>query len=83
MTQYIAAFAFLLFGFGFMALMLHFSQYKKRKSTCCGDVFDSFEIGDDCDTCPNKDTDACTSNSSSCDNEGELKVIRDISNPRR
>lgn len=59
MMQYVAVFAFFIIGFAFMALMLHFSQYRKRKSTCCSDVLEEFEKGENCDTCPNKDSDEC------------------------
>jgi len=57
MTQYIAAFGFFVVLSVFMALMLHFSQYKKRNSGCCSDGLDVTGEGDggsSCYTCPNK-----------------------------
>ncbi len=59
MTQFVVAFLFFVVGFGFMAFMLQLARYKKRKSSCCGDVLEDFEKSDDCDTCPNRDNDEC------------------------
>ncbi|MFQ5649100.1 MAG: hypothetical protein ACE5IY_04080 [bacterium] len=59
MAHYLVVFCFIVFGFSFMALMLHFSQYRRRRSVCCGEVLEAFEKGDACDTCPNKDTGEC------------------------
>ena len=59
MTQYIVAFAFFVGAFAFMALMLQFARYRQRKSSCCGDVLEDFEKGDNCDTCPNRESEAC------------------------
>lgn len=59
MQYFLVAFAFLTMGFAFMALMLYFSSYRKKPSTCCGDALEDFEQGENCDTCPNKNTKAC------------------------
>ena len=46
MSQYIIAFLFFVLAISIMILALHFSQYKKRTSGCCG--------GGHCDTHPEK-----------------------------
>lgn len=36
MTEYIVAFLFFVLAISIMLMALHFSQYKKRPSGCCG-----------------------------------------------
>lgn len=59
MTGYIIIFVFFIAAFLFMALALHFSQFRRRRGTCCTDVLGEIE-GEDfeaCYTCPNRDAD--------------------------
>ena len=58
MMTFAAVFVLFMFGFGFMAAMLKFSQFRERENElCCTDALD--EELDDCDTCPRKDTYDC------------------------
>jgi len=58
MMTFAAVFTLFIVGFGFMAAMLKFSQYREKEGAlCCTDALD-IEL-DDCDTCPRKDTEDC------------------------
>ena len=59
MTAYIATFVFIIFGFSFMALALHFSGYKKNGGCCTDGIDFTGDKEEDCDTCPNRETESC------------------------
>jgi hypothetical protein len=60
MATYIAAFGFMVIGFSFMALTLHFAQYKKN-GRCCSDGIDfDGQPEDECSTCPRRDAESCS-----------------------
>ncbi len=58
MSEYFVVFGFFAVGFTFMAFALHFSQYKKRGSSCCGSAFDDPGLGSGCGTCPRREAES-------------------------